>query len=197
MKVDEDGRRPYRMTARAAAAAATGERILDAAVAVFYERADLPLGEVASRAGVTVQTVIRRFGGRDGLFAAALQRESGRVAAQREAQPGDLAGVVRVLLEHYEEAGDRILTLLAVEDRNPVARQVTEPGRQNHRAWCEQVFEPALRGLGDAVRERRLAQLVALTDVQTWKLLRRDAGLPRGQVALALHELLEPLMGDR
>ena len=42
---------------------------------------------------------------------------------------------------------------------------------------------------------RRLAQLVAVCDVYTWKLLRRDAGLSRRQTELALVELLEPLTG--
>ena len=42
-------KRPYRMQARAQAAAATGERILDAAVAVFWQRPvdEIPLEEVA------------------------------------------------------------------------------------------------------------------------------------------------------
>jgi hypothetical protein len=39
-----------------------------------------------------------------------------------------------------------------------------------------------------------LAQLVAICDVYTWKLLRRDAGLSRKQTELALVELLEPLL---
>src|SRR3954471_7490365 len=120
MKVDGGARRPYHMTARAAAAAATGRRILDAAGAVFYEKADLPLDDVAARAGVTVQTVIRRFGGREGLFTAALARESGRVRDQRDTAPvGDLAAAVRVLVDHYEEYGDKVLTLLALEKRSP------------------------------------------------------------------------------
>lgn len=198
MKVDEAGRRPYRMTARAAAAAATGERILDAAAAVFFERADLPLDEVAARADVTVQTVIRRFGGREGLFAASLERESGRVRDQRDTAPvGDVPGIVRVLLDHYEDYGDRVLALLALEDRSPAAAAVVERGRSLHRDWCERALAPALAGLDGTTRERRLAQLVAVTDVYTWKLLRRDAGLSRGDVELALRELLAPLMGDR
>jgi AcrR family transcriptional regulator len=54
------------MSARAEAAEATGERILDAALELFGERPtdQIPLDEVASRAGVSVQTVIRRFGGK-------------------------------------------------------------------------------------------------------------------------------------
>jgi hypothetical protein len=104
---------------------------------------------------------------------------------------------VRVLLDHYEEYGDRVLRLLALEDRSPAAAAVVAEGRLLHRAWCERILAPALAGLGDEPRARRLAELVAVTDVYTWKLLRRDAGLSRDDVELALRELLDPLMGDR
>jgi AcrR family transcriptional regulator len=198
MKVAETGRRPYRMTARAAAAAATAERILDAAAEVFYEKGDLPLDEVAARAGVTVQTVIRRFGGREGLFAAGLEHESRRVRDQRDTAPvGDVGAAVHVLLDHYEEYGGKVLTLLALENRSPAAADVLDEGRRLHRSWCERVFAPALAGPDDGRRARRLAQIVAVTDVYTWKLLRRDSALPRDDVELALRELLAPLMGDR
>jgi AcrR family transcriptional regulator len=191
-------RRPYRMTARAQRAEETAERILDAAVEVFYERADLPLDEVAARAGVSTQTVIRRFGGREGLFAAGARREGERIATQRDtAGVGDVDGAVRVLVDHYEEMGDRVLALLAAEERSPAARQVTDQGRAMHRAWCERVFAPAFEGLTGTDRDRRLAQVVAVTDVFTWRLLRRDAGLPRPEVELAVRELLLPLIGDR
>ena len=65
--------RPYRMVARAKSTEATGERILDATVELFWERlADqIRLEDVAAVAGVTVQTVIRRFGTKEELFAAA------------------------------------------------------------------------------------------------------------------------------
>ena len=198
MKVGKAERRPYRMSARATAAAATGERILEAAAEVFYEGAELPLDDVARRAGVTVQTVIRRFGGREGLFSAALERESRRVGDQRDTAPvGDVEAAVRVLLDHYEAYGDKVLTLLALEERSPAAAQVVRQGRLLHRAWCERVLAPALAGLDDQARARRLAQLVAVTDVYTWKLLRRDAGLSRDDVELALRELLDPLLVGR
>jgi AcrR family transcriptional regulator len=191
-------RRPYRMRARAEAAAATGEWILDAAVAVFWQRPvdDIPLEEVARRAGVSVQTVIRRFGGKQGLLAAAAERETERVRRQRDQAPvGDLPGAVRNLLDHYEELGVPVLRLLAQEDRSPALRALADQGRAYHTSWCERVFAPALAGLAGAERTRRLAQLVAVTDVLTWKLLRRDRHLSRPQTELALIELLQPLTG--
>jgi AcrR family transcriptional regulator len=185
------------MVARAEAVAATGERILDAAVEVFWELPSdqISLDEVARRAGVTVQTVIRRFGGRDALLAAAAEREAERVRRQRQEAPvGDAAGAVRVLVDHYESMGDRVLRLLAEEERVPGLGEIADRGRALHREWCARVFAAALEGRAGVERRRRLAQLVAICDVYTWKLLRRDAGLSRRQTELALVELLEPML---
>ncbi len=185
------------MRARADAAAVTAGRILDAAVEVFWEVPSdkISLNEVARRAGVTVQTVIRRFGGREGLMAAAAVRETRRVEGQRDhASAGDVRGAVAVLVDHYEEMGDRVLKMLAEESRNRGIQEIAEQGRRVHREWCERVFAPALDRLGGAERHRRLAQLVAVCDVYTWKLLRRQAGLSRKQTELALNELLNPLL---
>lgn len=183
------------MVARAQAAAWTGERILDAAVEVFFEepRASISLDEVARRAGVTVQTVIRRFGGREGLLAVAGARESEKVRREREVEPGDFIGAVRVLADHYERTGDRVLRMLVEEARSPALRGVADTGRRMHREWCQTVFAPALEGLSGVERERRVGQLVAICDVYTWMLLRRQSGLSRTQTELALRELLKPL----
>ncbi len=188
-------RRPYRMVVRAHAAARTGERILDAAVEVFFEEptVTISLDAVARRAGVTVQTVIRRFGGRDGLLVAAAERESERVRKEREVHPGDVEGAVRVLVAHYERTGNRVLRMLAEESRSAALRGIVDRGREMHREWCEVVFAPALAGLGASEYARRLAQLVAICDVYTWMLLRRQSGLSRNQTELALRELLKPL----
>ena len=189
--------RPYRQVARAAKAAATGDRILDAAVELFWEQpaTEISLDRVALRAGVTVQTLIRRFGGRDGLFAAAAEREAARVAQQRDPAvvADDPERAVRQLVDHYEALGDRVLRMLAEETRVPALAEVAEAGRRFHRGWCETAFASTLDRLEGERRERRLAQLVAVCDVYTWKLLRHDAGLSRAQTELALMELLRPL----
>jgi AcrR family transcriptional regulator len=195
MKLDGKSR-TYRMSARADAAAATGQRIIDAAVDLFRDQpsTEIRLEEVAARAGVTVQTVLRRFGSKDRVFEAATERETGRVAAQRSvAVPGDLGGAIANLVEHYERDGDLALRMLAEEDRAPGLRAVVQGGRDLHRAWCERVFDPFLTGLRGEARTRRLAQFVAVCDVYTWMLLRRQAGLSRAQTQQALTELLLPL----
>lgn len=193
---DGAGKRRYRMGARAEAAEATGERILDAAEAAFYEQPgdEVTLAAVAESAGVTVQTVLRRFGNRQALFGAALTRAVTRVSQQRGSAPvGDVEGTVRVLVDHYEELGDRVLRILGEEERNRVLHTLTDLGRAYHREWCKHVFAPTLGELAGTELERRTAQLVAVTDVYVWKLLRRDQGLSREKTELAMRELIEPL----
>lgn len=187
------------MGARAEAAAATAVRVLDAAEQLFAEEPgrEATLEEIAARAEVSVQTVIRRFGGREGVERAAHERAIARVAAQRgEAGPGDLRGAVAVLVTHYEQFGDRALRMLESEHRRPAVGVIVARGRALHVAWCERVFAPTLAPLRNAARARRLAQLVAVCDVYTWKVLRRDRGLSRRQTELALCELLESLVKE-
>lgn len=188
--------RPYRMSARAESAAATGERILGAVTELFWERpADqIVLTEVAARAGVTVQTVLRRFGNREGLLAAAAERANEAVVAARAVEPGDASAAVDVLLDHYEALGRGVLRLLAAAEGSPALAEYADLGRRTHRDWCRTVFAPELVGLTGVDGERRLAQLVAVCDVYTWKLLRLDAGLSRRQTHLAILELLGPLL---
>jgi AcrR family transcriptional regulator len=188
--------RPYRMVARAEAVAGTRTRIVDAAIASLWDSPtlDVPLDDVAARAEVSTRTVLRHFASKQGLLEAAIARESERVTREREtAPPGDVTGAVRVLVDHHEQMGDRVVVLLAEEQRNPELRRLADIGRDGHRGWCERVFADALAATSGADRERRLAQLMAVCDVYTWKLLRRDADLSRRQTERALVEMLEPL----
>lgn len=188
--------RSYRMTARAEAAAETGERIVSAVTELFWERPTdkVVLKDVADRAGVTVQTVIRRYGGREGLLAAAAERAMTQTAAERAVPPGDARTAVAVLVDHYERDGAGVLRLLAAEEGSPALREFADGGRRLHREWCRSTFAPALAGLTGVDRDRRLAQIVAVCDIYTWKLLRHDSGLSRRHTELSMLELLEPLL---
>jgi AcrR family transcriptional regulator len=192
-----DGARQYEMTARAASAELTAGRILDSAVALFWAKPSdqISLEDIADLSGVTARTVIRRFGSKDGVIEAAAAREMARTRDQREVPDG--AGVevaVAVLLEHYEEVGDQVLAMLAAEQTIPGLRAIADQGRQLHSDWCRRTFADALSGLSPSERKRRLAQLVAVCDVYTWKLLRRQSGLSVRQTQIALTEILLPLL---
>jgi AcrR family transcriptional regulator len=192
--------RPYRMQARAAAVEDATERILDAAEELFWQDpAEFPtLRQIADRAGVSVHSIIRRFGGVDGVSQAAMTRSIGRVSAQRDAaDPADLSSVVAAIVEHYEQLGDRVLTMLAMEQVVPGVGPLVERGRELHVDWCRRMFAGALEERQGSDRKRLLAQLVAVCDVYMWALLRRQRGLGRSQTELALFELIEPLVNGR
>ena len=118
-----------------------------------------------------------------------------KMGADRGMVPvGDVKEIVDDLVDHYEKYGNRVLRILAQEDREPDLRQIADIGRVFHVAVVREAFAPGLKGLRGAKRERRLAQLVTCTDIYTWKLLRRDRGLSLKETKLAMRELIEPLM---
>ncbi|HEX6540234.1 MAG TPA: TetR/AcrR family transcriptional regulator [Ktedonobacterales bacterium] len=190
-------KRSYRGTVQAEIAARTRQRILDAALALAAEEwlDRITLDQIAARAEVTVQTIIRHFGTKEGLFTAAAESASVEAHGWREqTPPGDVASALNAVLEFYERVGDRLLRLLAQEDSYPGLRRFTDLGRAAHRAWVERTFEAALSQREGKERERLLAELIAVTDITMWKLVRRDLGLDREQTALALRELVDALL---
>jgi AcrR family transcriptional regulator len=188
--------RRYEMRARASAAEETGKRIVAAMQSLFAERPfeAITLDAVAERAGVTLQTVLRRFGSKAGLFAAAAAGGLAEVERQRGQAPADdLPAAMDNLYSHYEQWGDVALRLVAQEERFEEVAQVTARGRAAHAAWVDRVFAAELRRLPRAARTRRRAQLIAICDVSVWKLLRRDLGLSRKAAQAAALEIVEGL----
>lgn len=190
--------RAYSMVNRSVAVARTRERILQATVALAAEKrtAEIVLTNVADRAGVTVQTILRHFASRDGLFAAAVESASGEVAREREAPAGDVPGAVRVLVDHYEARGDWVLALLGQESYDERVRRVTDVGREVHRRWVERVFAPQLAERMPVSRSALADLLAVATDVCTWKLLRRDRGLGRDQAEQRMRELVDAVIAS-
>lgn len=190
--------RSYRQNARAAAAEATGERILDA----FTERLQtswfdaITLDEVARSAGVTVQTVIRRFGGKDGLLDAAHARFGRAIRHRRATARGDADAAVAALIEDYEAAGDLVMRVLAQEDRYPALKAVGDVGRASHRAWTGEQFAPWLEQLDDDARTAAHDALVVATDIYVWKLVRRDFGRSTDALAAIMRGMISAALGQ-
>lgn len=185
--------RRYRQRARAQAAADTHRRILDAFVGFLQQRwlEDITLEGVAGEAGVSAQTVIRRFGGKDGLLDAASDRIADEVTTRRRVEPGaPAARIVGALVGDYEHDGDLVIRLLAQEGRHPSLSRLLDRGRAWHRAWLAEVFAPDLDALPPRHRTRALDALVVATDVYAWQLLRRDRGRSRSAVAETLVQLV-------
>src|SRR5829696_898822 len=191
-------KRPYHMRARAEAAAETGRRILEATIELHSERFfdQVSLEDIAERSGVTVRTVIRRFGTKERLIEAAAEEGTRQVTRQRYQAPiGDVEGAVNNLVDHYEEWGDTALRLLAQEERVAAFRSITDAARAFHHEWVEHTLAPLLAKRTGEERRRLFAELIAVCDVYFWKLLRRDLDLSREQTALAIRETILALKG--
>ena len=109
--------RPYVMTARAEAVAQTRERILQAITGLAGRGplAAISLADVAADANVSVQTVLRQFGSRDGLIDAAVETAHQRIVNERTAPSGDVPAAVSALVDSYEKGGDGSILLLGQE----------------------------------------------------------------------------------
>jgi AcrR family transcriptional regulator len=187
--------RTYTMTSRAEAAERTRLRILDAAVELSSTTlvSEISLEAVASAAGVSVQTVLRRFGNRSGLLAAGREHARTVIADERRAPVGDVPAAVRAVVDHYEHRGDAVILMLAQERADEQIRELTEDGRRFHARWVEEVFAPYLPS-GRAARDERVALLVVATDIYTWKLLRRDQGASRAVTEQRMERLVRAVL---
>jgi AcrR family transcriptional regulator len=183
--------RAYDMSNRAAQAEATKERIREAAVALYTERSldGFTLDEVARRAEVTVQTVLRAFKSKDQLVLAALSVLATHGRAMKTPDvPGDIAASVAVIFDLYETIGDLVIQQLGDEHRLPALKSEMDLGRRGHADWVNAAFAPQLAQCPDAARDQVFHALMVATDVYVWKLLRRDQGLDRSTAeAVARH----------
>ncbi len=193
--------RRYVMRERADRVERTRGSILAAGVALAFEvpLAAVTLSRVAERAGVSVQTVLRQFGSREGFFDAAGEWSQRQVSDERPADPDAFDASFDALVAHYETRGDGVLLLLAQESWEPLARDATRRGKAFHRDWVRRLFAPWLTAAGDP--EALTDELVVVTDVYAWKLLRRDRGLDVQATAHRMRHLVDAVLaaaaGDR
>jgi AcrR family transcriptional regulator len=186
-------RRSYVQLERAEQTARTRARILAAAQDALRARPPeaVSLHAVARDAQTTVPTVLRHFGAKDALVAAALAAELTRIRATRPRpragardQP---AAAADVLATEYEQ---HAALLRAAEAALPAARAALEEARRLHAEWIARTFAAALSPLLPAVHRRRLAQLVAVSSPAAYRTLREDQHLGPVQARAALAEVL-------
>lgn len=188
--------RSYHKTARALAEEATGEAIMNSARDAFatglFDR--VTFRQIAAESGVTVQTVIRRFGTKEELFERLAEREGKRIIAEREV-PADqgLPAALDALISHYERDGDMMINFIHQEHLFEPVRRIVARGRQVHREWVEKYCRDLLSGHAAQERDQILFAAIAATDLFTWKLLRRDHGLEPDSVAEIMRRMLSGL----
>lgn len=185
--------RPYVQRDRARAAQANTERILEAALELFVERPfeQITLASVAERAGVGLQTVIRRVGTKDGLVRATAEWVDPQVQELRGAPPGsDPRAVAESIARQYERWGAMTDRMLRQEDASPALGELAEHGRVQHRAWIEATFAAELDGLGPDERHALRARLVGVTGIELWQVLRHVEGLSTEAATQAVADLI-------
>ena len=203
MNTNKDGvvqppkKRTYRGTVQAEIAALTEQRIIEAGLALFDEQWNdqITLEQLAQRAGVTVQTILRRFGSKENL-ANVVSQEAFRRATELRIEPpiGDLSTIVHGLIIYYEAGGERMLRGLVQEAHQPHLHAIIDVARASHREWLERAFKIHLEQRDEAARARLLAQLSTLTGVYTWYQLRRESGLSQEETEHALYEMIDKLL---
>ena len=186
------------MRRRAASASATRRRILDAAFELFVARGydEVTLALIAERAGVSLQTVLRKFASKDTLLVAASRSHQHDEVAQRAVPAGDVRAVARVLADRYEATGATMMQFIALEDRIESVANVLQLARRAHRRWLAQTFERQLPRPRDSRYARRLAQLFGATELYVWVTWRRRLGLSRPASERALAETLNALVAS-
>jgi AcrR family transcriptional regulator len=191
--------RPYRQIARAAAAEGLRSRVVEAFRDLLLRRwiDEITLDEVARAASTTRQTVIRLFGGKDGLLEAVMGLLRSE-AVPRTSMSSDVAGraALKALIAHYEAVGDVVVRFLAQEERHAALRPLLAHGRREHRAWVAERFGSKQGDLSDLERERQIIRLVVATDIYTWKLLRRDFGKSQSEVLLLMAGIIGKELGE-
>jgi AcrR family transcriptional regulator len=167
--------RPYRQRRRAAAAEANTERILQAALDLFEERPwdQITLAAIAERAGVGVQTVIRRFRTKDGVSRAVNAWLRPQIEATRGEPGGDPAAVADALARHYERWGASTDRMLRQQDASPALAEAAAGGRAAHREWVDTI-----------------GRLIGICGIELWLVLRRDGGLSPEAARSAVADLI-------
>ena len=191
-------RRVYRQERRAQQADANTARIVEACVALIKGArrvADVALDDIARQSGVTVRTILRRFGSRNGVLDAAfgLLRTEFQ-ALRRPSAAGDVDAAIASLLRQYERIGDLNIRALEQEHQLALLHRTLEYARRYHREWLREMFAPQLSHLAPTEQDRRMTALYAATDIYLWKLLRRDLKLDRARTRETFSRLVRGVL---
>jgi AcrR family transcriptional regulator len=171
--------RKYEMGVRTKAAEMTSKEIIRVVGELWikYSIHEITLQMIAQNAGVTVMTILRKFGSKEGLFEAAIKTDTAGIQDVRnKSQAGNVNQAISILMKEYEYAGPAVIRTLAIENDLPVAAKILKKGRELHREWCQRIFAQYLPASNDKEYGITLGAFYAATDVYKWKLLRIDLG---------------------
>lgn len=189
--------RKYNMSVRAKTAALTESKILKAVAELWlkYSIHEITLEMIASNAGVTERTILRKFGSKEGLYEAAIKQDVADIQSIRdETETGNIEHAIQTLMKEYELTGMAVVRTLAIEQELPIAAKILKNGRQFHRSWCERVFAPYLPHKKHKNYNVLIGAIYVATDVNSWKLLRKDLGYSEKDTISILKIIIESIV---
>jgi AcrR family transcriptional regulator len=178
---------------RTARRLANRDRILDAALDLAAEGAEVDVETIAASSGVSVRSVYNHFPTARDLVAGMYERGTERVRPLFEAMPSAevpfderVTGWVRIWGRVQEEIAPIRWRALVAEDQHPELQPELTQLRKAHRAEIKRLFpEIAERGA--------LSGAVAATDSLMWRALRRHQGLSVDAACEVVEEMLRRL----
>lgn len=193
---EQKEKRKYVQGRRAQEAEARTARILDTCIDLFLEKPliEISLAEIAERAGVGLQTLIRRFETKEKLVTAVLLEVAQRIGKSRAGlieNPNDPQSVVDVVCAQYEQWHPYTIAHQRQEATMPILAQFNEIARGNHSAWIKLAFEEPLSALPADESRRVHARLVATTSFETWFWLNQRHELSFGETREVMVQMVE------
>jgi AcrR family transcriptional regulator len=169
------------------------DRILEAALDLVAEGAELDVDTIAARSGVSVRSVYNHFPTARHLVAGMYERGTARMRAFIDELPpptmpfdSRVKRWVRTWARMQEEIAPIRWQALVAEDKHPDLQPELEELRRAHRAEIARVF-PEITGR-DVV-----AAATVMTDSLTWRALRRHQGLSFEAACTVVEEAIRKL----
>jgi AcrR family transcriptional regulator len=179
----EPATRPYRSDLRAERAEDTSRRILDATLRVMAGGlASVSIPAVARAAGVSVPTVYRHFGTKQGLLEALYPYVIRFLGSNEFRRPQTVAGVRRLVRQAMAqiESIDGVALAALASPAGEEARRASMPLRLR---LSREFADSAASGLGEADRDRLARLMVVLTSSSALRTLHHHLGRSTEEVA--------------
>jgi TetR/AcrR family transcriptional regulator of autoinduction and epiphytic fitness len=177
------------------------ERAVDAVLDLIGEGGATPTAQqIAERSGISIRTVFRLTEDIESLHAAAVQRQTERIASLYVTVPADgpLDGRIAALVDNRALVFETIAPVRLIGERLAASSPLIAEGLDRHhrilRAQVESVFAPELSGLSNRDAADALNALDVVSSWESWDQLRRLKGLTRREAARVMGQLIDAVL---
>ncbi|MFB6340195.1 TetR/AcrR family transcriptional regulator [Saccharicrinis sp. FJH62] len=190
-------KRSYNNTRRAKEAGNTKNKIIKTVGLLWTKHSlkDITLEMIAKESGVTIRTILRKFGSKEMLLEECVSLDAPDIMHGRETViVGDVDQTLQTLLSNYESMGEAAVRTINLEPELDIARKIGEEGRKKHREWCARMFAPYLPKPDTSHYETDLTAFIACTEIYLWKLMRKDLKMGEEQTLAVFKKMVEGLI---